>query len=195
MFWTSKALIHHVFEPLLKAFGEDLEEQEPGLSTAMLQKLLRWLSVPISMQGKQSLDERLCDLEAKSINIASRTSSGSEFWGVLGLLRPSCGSVRPRHGAVHREERVELRWGLFQRLFRRPKWLAEVGFLQIMRWMLDTNFCGINSIAQKAPRELSWARFRVLECCRDGSQHRRPRRHNRNTSKRRCRVARAAYYS
>jgi hypothetical protein len=26
----------------------------------------------------------------------------------------------------------------------------QVGFLQMMRWMLDTNFCGINGVAQKA---------------------------------------------
>eukprot|EP00438_Fugacium_kawagutii_P025846 Skav200524 [mRNA] locus=scaffold450:616055:622084:- [translate_table: standard] len=76
---------------------EDLDEEEPGLSMSMLQKLLRWLNVPMTMQGKQAMEEKLSSV----------------------LLTPK-------------------------------NELSFVGFLQMMRWMLDTNFCGINGVAQKA---------------------------------------------
>lgn len=76
---------------------EDLDEEEPGLSASMLQKLLRWLNVPVTMQGKEALEGRL--------------------------------------SLVQQTEKNEL---------------SFVGFLQVMRWMLDTNFCGINGVAQKA---------------------------------------------
>ena len=76
---------------------EDLDEEEPGLSMSMLQKLLRWLNVPITMQGKQAMEEK--------------------------------------HSSVLLTDKNEL---------------SFVGFLQMMRWMLDTNFCGINGVAQKA---------------------------------------------
>lgn len=76
---------------------EDLDEEEPGLSMSMLQKLLRWLNVPMTMQGKQAMEEKL-----SSVLLTDKNE------------------------------------------------LSFVGFLQMMRWMLDTNFCGINGVAQKA---------------------------------------------
>ncbi|CAE7217206.1 unnamed protein product [Symbiodinium pilosum] len=75
---------------------EDLDEEEPGLTHSMFQRLLRSLDLQINQQAKQAMEEKL--------------------------------------SRVQMTEKNEL---------------SFVGFLQMMRWMLDSNFAGINTSAQK----------------------------------------------
>jgi len=90
---------------------EDLDEEEPGLTFTMFQKLLRSLDLPINQHNKQAMEDRL--------------------------------------NHVQMTEKNEL---------------SFVGFLQMMRWMLDSNFAGINASAQKVAMERQEDHFaRVLQ--------------------------------
>mmetsp|Transcript_42848 Transcript_42848/g.100076 ORF Transcript_42848/g.100076 Transcript_42848/m.100076 type:complete len:1061 (-) Transcript_42848:117-3299(-) len=75
---------------------EDLDEEEPGLTHSMFQRLLRSLELQINQQAKQAMEEKLSRVQ-----------------------------LTDKHE------------------------LSFVGFLQMMRWMLDSNFAGINTNAQK----------------------------------------------